>query len=390
MALLTSLTALAIDAMLPALSEIGADLEVASENGPQLVVSVLFIGFATGQLFYGPISDSFGRKKPIYFGLMIFLVGSVLSMVAWSFPVMLAGRVLQGFGAAAPRIVVMALIRDQYDGRGMARIMSFIMAVFIFVPMLAPALGQAVLFVATWRAIFGLLLTLALIALTWFAVRQRETLSPQNRRPFAVLPILRAIIEVCRNRAALGYTIAAGLAFGGFLGYLNSAQQILQLKYELGTMFPLYFAGLALSLGIASVVNAHLVMRIGMRSISWRALLGMIMFSSAYFLYAWSAGGSPPLWTLMTWGPLTFFCLGLVFGNFNAMAIQSLGHIAGVAAGVIGSLSTLISLILGLLIGQSYNGTVLPLVGGFALLGTGALITMFVTERGRPEAPDPV
>ncbi len=389
MALLTSLTALAIDAMLPALSDIGADLGVAGDNGPQLVVSALFVGFATGQLFYGPVSDSFGRKKPIYVGLTIFLVGSVLAMVAWSFPVMLAGRVLQGFGAAAPRIVVMALIRDQYDGRGMARIMSFIMAVFIFVPMLAPALGQAVLFVASWRAIFGLLLALASISLAWFAVRQRETLAPQNRRPFAVRPILGAVIEVFRNRAALGYTIAAGLAFGGFLGYLNSAQQILQLQYQLGTLFSLYFAGLALPLGVASVANAHLVMRMGMRPISWRGLLGVTVFSTTYFLYAWNAGGSPPLWTLMTWGPLTFFCLGLVFGNLNAMAIQSLGHIAGVAAGVIGSLSTFISLLLGMIIGQAYDGSVLPLVGGFALLGACSLIAMAVTESGKPDALDP-
>ena len=382
MALLTSLVALSIDAMLPALATIGADLGVQRENGTQLVVSALFVGFAVGQLVYGPVSDSFGRKPPIYAGLGLFMLGSILSMIAWSFPVMLIGRVLQGFGAAAPRIVTIALIRDQYEGRAMARIMSFVMAVFILVPMIAPALGQAVLFVANWRMIFGLLLILALIVSAWFGIRQPETLPSPKRIPFSLRRVGSAVGEVLRDRCALGYTIASGLLFGSFLGYLNSAQQIFQLQFSVGTRFPLYFAALALSIGCASYLNAQLVMRYGMRLLSWRALLAASLVSFGYFVFAWTAAGNPPLWTLMTWGSITFFCLGLVFGNFNAMAIESLGHIAGVAAAVIGSIATVISLLLGLLIGQAYNGTVLPLVGGFALLGTASLVTMHLTERG--------
>ena len=382
MALLTSLVALSIDAMLPALSIIGADLGVQRENGTQLVVSALFVGFAVGQLVYGPVSDSIGRKAPIYAGLGIFMLGSVLSMIAWSFPVMLTGRVLQGFGAAAPRIVTIALIRDQYEGRAMARIMSFVMAVFILVPMIAPALGQAVLFVSNWRMIFGLLLTLALIVSAWFGIRQPETLLPSQRVPLSLRRIAASVGEVLRDRRALGYTIASGLVFGAFLGYLNSAQQIFQLQFSVGTRFPLYFAALALSLGCASYLNAQLVVRFGMRFLSWRAMLAATIVSSGYFVFAWTAAGNPPLWTVMTWGPITFFCLGLVFGNINAMAIESLGHIAGVAAAVIGSVATVISLFFGLLIGQAYDGTVLPLVGGFALLGMASLITMHLTERG--------
>ena len=382
MALLTSLVALSIDAMLPALSIIGADLGVQRENGTQLVVSALFVGFAVGQLVYGPVSDSIGRKAPIYAGLGIFMLGSVLSMIAWSFPVMLTGRVLQGFGAAAPRIVTIALIRDQYEGRAMARIMSFVMAVFILVPMIAPALGQAVLFVSNWRMIFGLLLTLALIVSAWFGIRQPETLLPSQRVPLSLRRIAASVGEVLRDRRALGYTIASGLVFGAFLGYLNSAQQIFQLQFSVGTRFPLYFAALALSLGCASYLNAQLVVRFGMRFLSWRAMLAATIVSSGYFVFAWTAAGNPPLWTVMTWGPITFFCLGLVFGNINAMAIESLGHIAGVAAAVIGSVATVISLLFGLLIGQAYDGTVLPLVGGFALLGMASLITMYLTERG--------
>jgi DHA1 family bicyclomycin/chloramphenicol resistance-like MFS transporter len=382
MALLISLVALSIDAMLPALPAIGADLDVLHENGTQLVVTAMFVGFGIGQLFFGPISDSVGRKTPIYVGLGLFMLGSILAMSAWNFPVMLVGRILQGFGAAGPRTVTVALIRDEYEGRAMARIMSFVMAVFILVPMLAPALGQTVLLIANWRMIFALLLVLALIAFAWFGIRQPETLDRTSRTVFSVRQIGSDIAEVCRNRAALGYTISAGLVFGAFLGYLNSAQQIFQSQYSLGTQFPLYFAALAASLGCASLVNAKLVMHFGMRLLSWRALQSMSLVSIGYLIYVATIAGMPALWTMMTWGLVTFFSLGLVFGNFNAMAIESLGHIAGAAAAVIGSLATLISLLLGLLIGQSYNGTVLPLVGGFAILSLASLVAMHLTEKG--------
>jgi MFS transporter, DHA1 family, multidrug resistance protein len=386
MALLTSLTALSIDAMLPALTDIGAELGVASGNGSQLVVTTLFAGFAIGQLFYGPISDSVGRKRPIYAGLIIFMVGSILAMLATSFSIMLVGRMLQGFGCAAPRIVTIALVRDQYEGRAMARIMSFVLGVFVLVPMLAPAIGQAILLVGSWRMIFAMLLVLAAVVAIWFTVRQPETLAPIDRVDFSLKRIAGAVLEVCRDRCALGYTIASGIVFGGFLGYLNSAQQIFQLQYALGAQFPLYFAVLALSIGCASFANSMLVMRYGMRRLSWLALVGSFVVSAVYYVYATDADGMPALWSLMSWGMFTFFCLGLVFGNFNAMAIESLGHIAGVAAAVIGSLSTMISMLLGLLIGQAYNGTVIPLVGGFALLSLFSLIAMAITERGISES----
>jgi DHA1 family bicyclomycin/chloramphenicol resistance-like MFS transporter len=233
--------------------------------------------------------------------------------------------------------------------------------------------------------IFALLLSLALIVLIWFGMRQQETLTPEQRTPFSLRRIALAVGEVCRNRCTLGYTIAAGLVFGAFLGYLNSAQQIFQSQFDVGTRFPLYFAALALSLGCSSIVNARFVMRYGMRLLSWHALRALTIVSAGFFVFAWTMQGNPPLWTLMTWGPIAFFCLGLVFGNFNAMAMEPLGHIAGVGAAVIGSLATMISLLLGLVIGQSYDGTVLPLVGGFAILGLFSVAVMYVTERGVPK-----
>lgn len=382
-AMMISLVALSIDAMLPALQEIGGDLGAQRRNDAQLVISALFLGLAVGTMVYGPVSDSTGRRPPIYAGFALFILGCLLSMVATSFPVMLAGRFLQGLGAAGPRIVAIAVVRDQYAGRAMARIMSMVMAVFILVPALAPAVGQAILLVAHWRAIFGVLLGLALVALVWFAFRQPETLTAGHRAPFSLLRIGRAIYETCTHRTAFGYTIAAGLIFGAFIGFLNSSQQIFQEQYGLGKLFPLYFAVLALSIGSASWVNSRLVMRLGMRRLSGLALTGLSGLSLTFFVIAWAAAGDPPLWALMAYLVAAFFCVGILFGNFNALAMDPLGHIAGVAASVIGSLTSFISLALGTAVGQAYDGTVLPLVGGFAALGLASIAVMRWAERGR-------
>lgn len=375
MAMMTALTALSIDSMLPALPEIGQELGVQRANDNQLVISVLFLGLAAGQMFYGPISDSTGRKPPIYVGFGMFAAGSLLAMLAVNFPMMLVGRLLQGLGTAAPRIVSVALVRDTYGGRAMARVMSFIMAVFILVPVVAPAFGQTVLLVANWRAIFGVFLLLVLVISIWFARRQPETLPPERRIPFSAARLGRAIREVVTHRAALGYTLAAGLVFGAFIGYLNSAQQVFQQQYGLGRLFPLYFALLALALGGAAVVNARLVMRFGMRALSMWALQTVVGLSALFLLPAALLGGRPPLWALTLYFLVALFGVGILFGNLNALAMEPLGHIAGVGAAVVGSLSTFISLALGTLVGQAYNGTVLPLIGGFALL---SLIAMGV------------
>ena len=382
--MMTSLVALSIDAMLPALPEIGRDLGVQRDNDNQLIISLLFLGLAGGQLIYGPISDRTGRKPAIYAGYGLFIIGCLLSLLATSFPMMLVGRVIQGIGVAGPRIVTIALVRDQYEGRAMARVMSFVMTVFILVPIIAPAVGQGLLLVAHWRAIFGLYLGLALMTGLWFALRQPETLSPDRRIPFSWRRIAAAIREILANRIAFGYTLAAGLVSGAFIGYLNSAQQIFQDQYKLGPQFPLYFAILALSLGSASFLNARLVMRYGMRPLSSRSLLAMAGFSILFGAIAYVLAGHPPLWALMTYFLLTFFCVGILFGNLNALAMEPLGHIAGVGAAVVGALSTLISLLLGTLIGQGYNGTVLPLVGGFMILSIASGIVMRWIKGGQP------
>jgi MFS transporter, DHA1 family, multidrug resistance protein len=383
-AMMMALTAMSIDAMLPALSQIGLDLGVERANDNQLVISLLFLGLAVGQMVYGPLSDSLGRKPTIYIGFGLFIVGCLLSMLSTSFSMMLVGRILQGLGVASPRVVVIALVRDQYGGREMARVMSFVSAVFILVPMVAPAFGQTVLLVANWRAIFGVYLILVLGIGSWFAWRQPETLLPDRRIPFSLGRVGRAIREVVFHRKAFGYTVTIGLVSGAFIGYLNSAQQVFQEQYGLGRLFPLYFALLALSLGSASMVNARLVLRFGMRTLSFWAVRGVLILSSTALGVAVITAGHPPLWLLTLYFMLTFFGVGILFGNLNALAMEPLGHIAGVGAAVVGSLSTLISLLLGTFIGQNYNGTVFPLVGGFVVLSIIAFGVMRWVEAEKP------
>ena len=343
---------------------------------------MLFFGLAVGQLFYGPLSDSVGRKPVINLGYFVFILGCILSIFATNMTMMLCGRALQGLGIAGPRTATMALIRDLYEGRAMARIMSFIMTVFILVPMLAPAIGQGILVIANWQAIFGVLLLIAIVSAIWLNLRQPETLSAEKRMAFSPKRIANAFGEVFTNRIAFGYTVTAGLASGAFIAYLSTAQQIFQLQYGLGTRFPLIFAVLSLSLGSASFINARLVMRYGMRRLATNANIIICILSSLFLLIAYNAGGSPDLWMLMTYLMLNLFCIGILFGNLNAMAMEPLGHIAGVGAAVVGSVATLVSTAFGTLIGQMYNETVLPLVGGFAVLSILSLVTMRWAESG--------
>jgi MFS transporter, DHA1 family, multidrug resistance protein len=380
MATMTALIALSTDMMLPALPDIAATLGVQRANDGQLIVSLLFLGFGFGQYFYGPISESVGRKPAVYVGLALFSAGCLLALTARTFPVMLVGRVLQGVGVGGPRAMTIALIRDRFEGRAMARVMSLVMAVFILVPVVAPTIGQAVLRVAGWRMIFGVYLTLGLVLWVWFAWRQEETLSPERRLPFSIASLLRGGREVFGNRLAVGYTVAAGLVYGAFIGYLSSVQQILQQQYALGPKFPLYFATLALALGGASLCNARLVGRYGMRRLAGWALTFVCALSILFLAVVVSQAGHPPLWALIAFLLASFFGIGLLFGNLNALAMQPLGHIAGIGAAMVGGSQTLISLALGTVIGQSYNDTVLPLVAGFAILSALGIAAVRIAE----------
>ena len=381
-ALLSSLTALSIDGMLPALPEIGRELGVSNENQPQLVLSVLFFGLALGQLFIGPLSDSMGRKPLIYGGLGLFGIGCLMSMFATDFTTMLLGRFLQGLGAASPRIITMALVRDCYRGREMARIMSLTQIIFIMVPMLAPAMGQGVMWLSGWRAIFTSFLLLAVGIVLWFGLRMPETLPPEKRNRLTWSDQLLAIHGVISHRQTIGYTVMTGFVFAAFLGYLNSSQQILQQQYELGTQFPLYFALLAFVIGIAGFANAKLVFKYGMKRLVTLSIQLVSMLALIYLVITLLYSGQPPLWSFLLYIGMTFFGIGLLFGNLNALAMEPLEVHAGMGASIIGSISTFISIPLGTMTGLLYNGTVIPLVSGFLVFGVLAYVTMWLTERG--------
>jgi len=375
MAALTAMVAMSIDVILPALSDIGRDLAVDSPNDRQLTVTMFFLGLAVSQIVYGPLSDSFGRRFGIFLGLGIYLVGTVLCLVSETLPVLVAGRIIQGIGAAGPRIVANAIVRDRYSGRPMARVSSLIMMVFVLVPVFAPLLGQGILLLVPWRGIFWFLAFFALIAFVWSALRLEETLPKDGRRPFRPGPILEALKLILRNRLAVGCTLAIGFVFTAFLAFLSSSQQILGEAYGLGPLFPITFSALALVVGLSSAMNAALVVRFGMERLSTIGIAGIGLASLAFVL--WSVGfGMPPLWAVLVWLAISVGSIGIIFGNLNAMAMEPLGAVAGVAAGAIGSVSSLMSSVLGTAIARTYDGTALPIALGFVGCSIASLVLM--------------
>ncbi len=380
MALITSLVAMTIDSMLPALSLIAQDLG-AKDNEQQFVISAFLLAFGLAQMVFGPLSDAMGRRPVIFLGISIYIIGSVFCVYSVDFQDMLVGRALQGIGVAGPRVATMALVRDKYQGDDMARVMSLIMMVFILVPVLAPAIGQGIMYIADWRAIFSALILMGLVGFVWLALRQPETLAVERRRPFSVRLIGSAVVEILRTRASIGYIIMSGLIFSAFVGYLSSSQQIFQDIYGLGELFPLYFGVLALALGFASYSNSRLVVRFGMRRLCRAALIAASCLSVGFISLAYAMDGLPSLALFMAYMLPAFFCFGVLFGNFVALAMEPLGHIAGVGASAVGSISSLISVPLGATIGQQFDGTILPLVWGFTVFSVAAFCLMQWVEH---------
>ena len=385
MALTMSMVALSIDAMLPALGIIADDLLVENPNDRQLVVSVLFIGLGIGQLIYGPVSDSWGRKSPMFFSMVLFIVGSAMSAFASSFQIMLLGRFLQGLGAAGPRTISVAIIRDSASGSEMARLMSLVMMVFILVPIIAPSLGQLMLYVSGWRAIFWAFVVIAGITLLWFQVRQPESLPVESRKPLSFGNFWTALKTTLLTRQSFVYMIASSLIFGAFVGYLNTSQQILQEYYGLGDLFALYFALLAISLGISSYFNSRLVRHFGLRQLCIWALLLTASLSTLFFIYCWFQ--TPDITIFMTYLMVVFLFIGTLFSNFNALAMEPLGAVAGTASSVIGFFQTMISVSLGFLIGQLFNQNVLPLVVAFLTASLLSLALILLFDRNTKGIP---
>jgi DHA1 family bicyclomycin/chloramphenicol resistance-like MFS transporter len=386
MAFLMSLVALAIDAILPAFHAIGSTYGIIEENRLQLLVGVLFLGMAIGQLFYGPLSDSVGRKPATYVGLILFIVGALVSAFAPSYEIVLIGRFLQGFGVAGPRTTAIALVRDQYAGRDMARIMSFVISVFIIMPAIAPALGAGMLIFANWQAVFYLFAILASVVMIWMMLRQPETHPKEKRSAFSFVPVMISAREALCHRRSGGYMVVCGLAFACLVSYLNTAKLLYADIYGIEEMFPLYFGLLALCVGAASIVNGKLVMKYGMRTMMQVALKAMILFSTTFFVYLLVTNGHPPFVLFMLVMACMFFFMGILFGNANAMAMEPMGHIAGVASSVIGAGTTFVSMTMGTVIGQLYDQTLVPMFGGYMLLAMSAFALMYWIESKDKEA----
>jgi len=380
-AALMAVTPLGIDSMLPALPHIGRSLNVASENHQQWVIAVYVFGFGAAQIVYGPLSDRFGRKAILVPSLTLFAALSILAGFASSFPLLLAARLFQGIAGASSRVLTISIVRDCFSGRQMARVMSTSFMVFLMVPVLAPSIGQGIMLVGSWRLIFFFLAAFALLVCAILSFTMRETLHPEHRRPLSPRAIGQGIWRTLTDRSALGYTFAITLVFGALMGFINSIQQIFQDIFHSPGTFPLVFAGIGLSMAAAAFTNSRIVERLGTRKVSHTALLCMIAVSGLHSLFA--ALGHETILSFALFQFATMFCFGLLGSNFGSMAMENVGAIAGTASSVQGFVSTCCGVLLGLAIGQSFNGTVLPLTLGYFILGSVALVVVLITERGK-------
>jgi DHA1 family bicyclomycin/chloramphenicol resistance-like MFS transporter len=380
-AALMALNALAIDIMLPGLQQIGASLAVENENHRQYVITAYILGFGAPQLLYGPISDRLGRRGPLLVGMVVYVAAAGAASFAPSFEMLLALRFLQGLGAAGTRVIAVSLVRDVFGGRAMAEVMSLVFMVFMIVPVVAPLLGQGVILFSEWPMIFVLMAAIATIATLWAFLRLPETLAQERRRPFSAAAVFDGFRIVLTNRVALCYTIASTLVFGGLFGFINSAQQIYVGIFRLGVWFPVLFAVVAGMMAVSSFANARLVGRFGMRRLSHGALLGFLAVNVVTFSLA--LAGPVPLWAFATLFTLAMLQFGWIGSNFNAIAMEPLGHVAGTASAVQGFIQTLGGGLIGAGIGQAFDGTVVPFTAGFCLLGFGALALVLVGEKGR-------
>ncbi|KKJ78166.1 MFS transporter [Kiloniella litopenaei] len=382
-ALITSITALSIDAMLPALPQISADLAISDPLDSQLIISLFIFGMVFGELFIGPVSDAIGRKGAILLGVGIYVGGTLVAMTASSFEILILGRIIQGVGASGPKIATRALIRDQYEGESMARIMSFIMVIFIMIPMIAPAFGQMVLAVAEWRYIFFSFLVLSVSTGLWLIIRQPETLARENRIPLSPKKLMHSTSRILKHGKVMCYSVSGGMIFGALLVYVSTSQSIFEDLYGVVDNFPLYFAVLASAVALSSLINSQLVMRFGMHRMVVVALSALIFFTGTLFFFALPHDGIPPFTIFMINGFLIFLSVGILFGNINAMAMQSLGKMAGLGASVIASISSLVAVAVSVSAGRLYDGTVMHMVFALCFCGVTALILVLIAKRSK-------
>jgi DHA1 family bicyclomycin/chloramphenicol resistance-like MFS transporter len=380
-----ALTALGIDSMLPALPAIGDSLGVTEPNHRQYVITTFLLGFAVAQLAYGPLSDRYGRRPILLIALGAFVVTSAVAAISGSFALLLLSRAAMGTAAAGARVVTVALVRDCYSGRAMARVMSLAFIVFMAAPILAPNFGQLLMLVGSWRLIFWGIAAVSTLVLFWFWLRMPETLAENARQSLRPARIVGDYGLILRDRCAVGYTLAIALLSGGMFGFIGSVQQIMADVFHRPEWLTLLFAAVAGSMAVASFVNSRLVMRLGMRRISHSALAAMVAIAAVHLAIAWI--GFETLSSFAILQAAMMMCVGLANSNFSAMAMERMGEIAGTASSLQGFVTTLGGAVIGALIGQAFDGTTVPLYLGFFVVGAISLAVIAVTERGRMFRP---
>jgi DHA1 family bicyclomycin/chloramphenicol resistance-like MFS transporter len=379
-AAMMSTQAIAIDAMLPAFPIIGRTLHVLNENHVQWIVTAYMTGLGIGQLFWGMISDRFGRRPILIGGLCLYVLAALLCGLAGSFHELLAWRFVHGL-AAASVVVTRSVIRDLYSGRHMARVMSLTFMVFLTVPVLAPSLGQLILMAAPWRYIFIVCGIFAAFVCAWAMVRLPETLHPEYRLTLNLPHILGAVRLVAFNRASLCYTLAMSVMFGGIMAYVGMVEQIFGEVFHRANLMPAMFALCAATMGIAAFLNSRIVERFGMRRISHTALLAYLAITGTHAAVA--ALGLEQLWTFVAFQSAAMACFALSTSNFGAMAMDPVASVAGIGASLQGFVSTIGGALVGALIGRQFNGTTLPLAAGTLCCGLASLLFVLLAEKGK-------
>lgn len=394
MAMIQSQQALAIDAMLPALGVMGHDLGVATDNQRQLVIGVFLVCAGLGSLFPGALADRFGRRPVLFGSLILYSLLTLGCALAQDFTTMIVLRGLAGFSAAGLGVLPGAIIRDRMEGDRMASTQSLVAMIFMIVPMLAPTLGQGVLLVAGWRWIFAVMALGGMAVCLWAWLRLDETLDPANRQPIRMGAVLGNMQAILTTRGAAGYVLGYALISGALFGYINSSQQLIAEHFGAGTLYPMVFASVALAMSIASFTNSRIVERFGARRVSQTALLVYILAAGTQLALALRGGQT--LWEFLPLLMINMLVVGFIGGNFGSIALQPFARMAGAAASVQGFLRTVIGALLGIVIGQAYDGSAVPVAAGMAGAGTITLLLVLYSERGRlfrrvlpPGAPRP-